>query len=193
MTRLDMNSICENIIELQKERQTVVIAIDGRCGAGKTTLAKNLQKVLNANLISMDHFFLQPHQRTEKRLATPGENIDYERFITEVLIPLKKEKSFTYRPFDCHQNNFTQSIYVPIKPITIIEGSYSCHPELFNEYDLHIFLTINPQEQLKRIKNRNGDQVCKLFQDKWIPLEEKYFSAYNIEERCEIKFDTSEL
>ena len=71
---------------MQKEAP-LVIAIDGRCAAGKTTLAARLKDERNCNVIHMDHFFLQQEQRTEKRLKEPGGNVDYERFVKEVILP----------------------------------------------------------------------------------------------------------
>ena len=78
--------------------QPYVIAIDGRCGSGKTTLATQLSERLGANLIHMDDFFLRPEQRTPERLATPGENIDHERFLSEVLLPLRQGSVFFLPP-----------------------------------------------------------------------------------------------
>ena len=49
----------------------------------------------------MDDFYLQPHQRTEERLAEPGGNVDRERFLQEVLIPLHEGHDAVYRVFDC--------------------------------------------------------------------------------------------
>ena len=38
----------------------VLVAIDGRCAAGKTTLAASLQAQLGCNVFHMDDFFLRP-------------------------------------------------------------------------------------------------------------------------------------
>ena len=40
-----------------REKRPFVIAIDGRCASGKTTLAGRLQKEIDCNIIHMDHFF----------------------------------------------------------------------------------------------------------------------------------------
>ena len=50
----------------------VVIAIDGRAGAGKTTFANELADLLCGEIVPMDHFFLPPELRTEERLAEAG-------------------------------------------------------------------------------------------------------------------------
>ena len=67
----------------------LLVAIDGRCGAGKTTLASFLQNKIEATVFHMDDFFLRPEQRTAERLNTPGGNVDRERLESEVLIPLR--------------------------------------------------------------------------------------------------------
>ena len=59
--------------------------------------------------------------------------------------------------------------------MTSIEGSYACHPRLRRSYDLRIFLTVDRQEQLERIRKRNGEEREEMFERIWIPLEERYF------------------
>ena len=66
----------------------LVIAIDGKCATGKTTLAARLASGLDADVIHMDDFFLPPAKRTQQRLSEPGGNVDYERFMEEVLLQL---------------------------------------------------------------------------------------------------------
>ena len=61
---------------------------------------------------------------------------------------------------------------------------------LWEGYDLHIFLTVQPTEQLRRIAIRNGQQGLKVFRERWIPLEERYFSAFSVQQRCELCFAT---
>ena len=56
-----------------------IIAIDGRCCAGKTTLAAKLKEQNGWSVFHMDDFFLQPKQRTKERLAQPGGNVDYDK------------------------------------------------------------------------------------------------------------------
>jgi len=176
------------LIEIEILRQMsrhLLIAVDGRCAAGKTTFASHLQKACGCNVIPMDHFFLRPQQRTSERLAEPGGNVDYGRFLREVLLPIKQQKSLTYQPYDCHNMEMADAIRVESNPINVIEGSYSCHPLLLKLYDLRIFMTINEAEQMRRIKNRNGEEEAAAFKDQWIPLEESYFSAFSIKESCD--------
>ncbi len=168
-----------------------IIAIDGRCCAGKTTLSNQLQKCLECTVFHMDDFFLRPSQRTAERYEKAGENVDHERFFSEILLPLKSgEKTITFSPFDCKKQELSPPVSVNVTPIVIVEGSYSLNPSLWEYYDLRVFLTITPEKQKERILTRNGEQNAKTFLDRWIPLEEKYFLRLNVKDRCDIVFET---
>lgn len=185
-----INNIPENIFK-EKSSRPFLIAIDGRCAAGKSTLASLLGQRLKCNIFHMDDFFLQPHQRTEERLKEAGGNVDRERFVKEVLKPLSEGDNVVYRPFDCGTMGFSAAVEAPYRQIGVIEGSYSCHPELWDFYGIHVFLNVRPEEQLRRIEKRNGAN-CEMFKNKWIPLEERYFEEFGIMERCELIFETDD-
>ena len=167
------------------DKTSVVIAIDGRCASGKSTFAAQLAQRYHWNLIHMDDFFPRPEQRTSARLSQPGGNVDYERVRGEVLEPLRMGKTVCYQPFDCHSMLLQSPVTLPRRRVTLIEGSYACHPELWNFYDLRVFLTVAPDVQAERILHRNGSAYAQIFRERWIPMEEDYFSAYGIEQRCD--------
>ena len=75
-----------------------------------------------------------------------------------MLEPLRAGKDCSYRPYDCKQQKLAEPVAVRQDRLIVVEGSYSCHPTLWERYDLHVFLTVNPQEQLRRIERRNGSQ-----------------------------------
>ena len=183
-----VQDIKEAINCLLEEKSCVYIAIDGRCGAGKSTLAEALQRELGCEVAHMDDFFLRPKQRTAERLKKPGENVEHERFLTEVLIPYKKGEEFTYRPYDCHIQALREPVRVVPGRVLVVEGAYSCHDTLRNLYDLHIFLDVEPRVQLERIAARNGTEATRRFEELWIPLEEKYFAAFDVQKHCELQF-----
>lgn len=167
-----------------------IISIDGRCASGKTTLAHLLSDIYDCNVFSMDDFFLQPHQRTKERLARPGENVDHERFKEEILIPLSRHEDVKFSKFDCSTMSIQPSILIPYKPMNIIEGSYSMHSDLQKYYDFSIFLTLYKEEQILRLKKRNPNMINN-FIHRWIPLEEAYFNAFSISDKCNIQINTS--
>lgn len=170
--------------------ENILVVIDGRCAAGKTTLAAALQEKTGANLVHMDDFFLRPEQRSRERLLQPGGNVDYERFEAEVLKPLKEHIGFSYAPFDCHTMQLKGKTTVFPSRVTIVEGSYSCHPALEAYYDVKIFLSVDEEKQKSRILERNGEDALNVFLQKWIPLEENYFEKCAVKERCDMCFVT---
>ena len=163
-------------------KRPFLIAIDGPCGSGKSTLGASLAKELNASLFHMDDFFLQPHQRTEERLSEPGGNVDYERFKEEVLDHIADADGVTFRPFSCSKWQLTDAVTVPYNDIVLVEGSYSHHPYFKDAYNVKIFLEISLEEQKKRIIARDGEAIWPMFEEKWIPMENRYFETFKISE-----------
>ena len=116
---------------LLREKGRAVIAIDGRCGSGKTTLAGLLAARWDCTLLHADDFFLRPEQRTPARLAQPGGNFDRERFYAEALAPLLAGRDALYRPYDCHAGCLQPPVAAPLRPVILAEWSYCCHPDLW--------------------------------------------------------------
>jgi uridine kinase len=189
MNNKKTETILQKINQIKAPDRRVIAAVDGRCASGKTTLANELQIRTECTVFHMDDYFLRPEQRTENRLNTPGGNVDRERFLEEILIPLSNgEKEITYRKFDCETMTLKPPVTVIPKDVVIVEGAYSCHPELSGFYDIRIFLSVSREEQIKRLKQRNKEQDVKTFLEKWIPMEEAYFEEFDIEKTCDLKF-----
>ncbi|NLI61123.1 MAG: hypothetical protein GX375_06815 [Clostridiales bacterium] len=176
------------IDSLMKEESPVLVAIDGNSGAGKSTLANILGQVYDCNIFHMDDFFLRPELRTEKRLREVGGNVDYIRFYDQVIKGLQGGKEFKYQPYNCQTMSLEAPINVQPKKLNIIEGVYSMHPTLIQNYHLRVFLGINPEEQSRRILERNGQVMHKRFINEWIPMEDKYFEAMDIRSKSHLVF-----
>ena len=188
-----LGDVIGKLLELSGEKTPVLAALDGRCAAGKTTLANALGARYGWSLVHMDHFFLRPEQRTPERLETPGENVDHQRFLEEVLRPIREGRSVCYRPFDCHTLSMAPPVRVEPGRVTLVEGAYCCHRSLWPYYDLRAFLTVEPALQRERILARNGPEGLRVFQEKWIPLEEAYIAAQELERRCDFLLDAGGL
>lgn len=182
-----IDPIKEKILDLKsKGSGPILIGIDGRCASGKTTLAEELARTLDCEVIHADDFYLRKEQRTISRLKEPGGNFDRERMIKEVFGPLHNESSIQYRTFDCSTMLFTETHKIQDISVLIIEGAYSLHPSLREFYDLKIFVDIDPIAQHIRICRRNGHEWAEVFQYRWIPLEEKYIEACDVKSIADI-------
>ncbi|WP_160690403.1 uridine kinase [Clostridium sp. C2-6-12] len=182
------------IIEcLYKEKKELLIAIDGRCGGGKSTLGKIIQESFNCNIFHMDDFFLPLEMRTTERLTEAGGNVHYERFKEEVLIPLKNQEQVIYKRYLCKNWAFDQPIKFERKSLNIVEGSYSLHPTLRGYYDYKIFIDVAENVQHERILKRNGKEKFQDFLNKWIPMEEYYFKELSIKSHCDLIVETGSI
>jgi len=180
-------ALLQRIDALLAGRSHVTVAIDGRCGAGKSTLAGYLGDRYPARVTHTDDFFLPPELRTPERLAEPGGNLHYERFRAEVMDRLAGD--IAYRRFDCRTGELLPPVTLPYTGLDVIEGAYCLHP-YFGEYaDIRVFLSLNYEERLRRIAGRCGEGRLQRFVREWIPLEEAYFAACRVERRCEFRYN----
>jgi uridine kinase len=171
---------------LENNSGVTVLAIDGRCGAGKSSIAALLAERTGGGIVCMDDFFLPAELRTAERYATPGGNIHHERFVLEVLPFLRSGAGFTYRVFDCNKMDYNGVREITPSSLRIIEGAYSHHPVLGDYMDVRVFSDVDSVVQYGRIKERSGSEAAALFIKKWIPLEEAYLNAYSIREKADM-------
>lgn len=173
------------VARAQEHQPQVLLCIDGPCGSGKSTMARQLVRITDAACISMDDFYTPHPMKTPERLAQPGGNADAERLLSEFLLPWRKAGCGSYRPYLCAEDRFGDPIEVPRRPLTILEGSYSLLPDIAAMADIRVFLTIDGHEQQRRLLAREGAEGFQNFQQKWIPLEKAYHAAFSLpDEQC---------
>jgi len=173
-------------------KERVTVAIDGNCAAGKSTLAALLQEVYACNVFRADDFFLQPYQRTPERFSEPGGNLDRERFAAEILKPLQLGQPFSYRPYSCRTQELDEAVVVEHNRLNVVEGVYCMHPYFGESYDIKVFMELEEGEQNRRLMERSPN-MYERFVNEWIPLENKYFEAFQIPQKCELRFNTGEM
>lgn len=170
----------------------VRLAVEGGSASGKSTLGQLLADVYHCTVFHMDDFFLRPEQRTAERFAEPGGNVDRERVLSEILLPLSRGQDIVYRRFDCATMTLCKPLHVTPTPLTVIEGAYSMHPALSPYYDMSVFLDVSPNLQRRRIEIRNTPPMAQRFFEEWIPLETRYFEHFNIKNHCTLTVSVTE-
>ena len=181
-----LDETAARVAALQKARPCTLVAIDGGSCSGKTTFAARLGERLNANVFHMDDYFLPPHMRTPERLVAPGGNVDAERFLQEVLLPLQRGETVYSRRYDCHKDVLLPPAEYPQRIVSIAEGAYSLRPDLAAYYDLRIFCRVESASQMERVLARNGSRQAEIFRTRWIPMENAYFAAFGVESSCDL-------
>ena len=181
-----------SLLEAHPERP-VLIALDGRCGSGKTTLAVQLAEQFPGSAVfHTDDYYLPPAQRIRNWAETPCANMDLTRLREEVLVPAQAGAAVRSRAYSCREGAYLPEQCVPPAPLYILEGSYSHHPILAGFYDLKVFITCSKKEQARRLQAREGERY-ENFVRRWIPLEEAYFAQCRIEALADRLWDTTNL
>lgn len=180
------------IEELLKQKKSLVIGIDGRCGSGKTTLSEQIRERFACRLFHMDDYYLPMEQRECSWKEHACANMDIDRMLEEVVKPSYLGRTVIYTPYSCRKRAYGTSREYPWEMLTVIEGSYALHPKLYKYYDLTVFLTCDSTVQEKRLSAREGERIG-LYKELWIPLEEMYRKEFLVDEKADIRFDTGNI
>ena len=193
MISTTFSSLAETISSLlsASPSRPVLIALDGRCGSGKTTLAAQLaERFPDSAVFHTDDFYLPPADRVDGWEHIPCANMDLARLSREVLAPARDGDAVCYRAYSCREGAYLPAKSIVSKPLFLVEGSYSHHPLLAENYDLRVFVTCSQEEQARRLQAREGKRYPNFVQ-RWIPLEEGYFAQYHIETHADLVLDTT--
>lgn len=128
------------------------IAIDGRGGSGKSTLSKRIHETFREFILLPGDDYFEP--------VNDGVVWGYfndERFIKDVVNPLKTGDSFIYRPFDWHTEPHITDIPITINKGLILERCYSFSFDL--DWDVKIWVE-TPKEicMARGLKRENMEQ-----------------------------------
>lgn len=169
---------------INKTKDYSITSLEGKCTAGKSTITKELEN--KYTVINIDDFFLSMNKKTKDRLEEIGGNIDYE-LVKENLLKIKEawknnKQELEYTVFDCSkQEYYTKKI--TLKNKVILEGVYSYHKYFNDLIDYLAYLQVDQNTQIKRVSNRT---LKDRFINEWIPLENRYFYFYKLEDICDI-------
>ena len=180
--------IIDIILQMKENIPRLLVTLDGPCATGKTTLAERIAETVQAFVLHTDDFVIPHAQKTPERLAVPGGNCDAERLRDEVLIPWKTGKAARYRRYDFMNDRMRPEETLPEScRILILEGSYCNLPVIRAYADARLFLTAEWETRLRRLQQRESPESLQGFFKRWIPLEDAYFTAYDLpDEGCMI-------
>jgi uridine kinase len=174
-----LNKIKQNILakKLPNDFPVKIVAIDGRGGAGKSTLAEGLAKELNAEILHTDDF------------ASWEDTMGWwPLFIKEVIEPIKAgAKILSYKRSSWAPDHHPEPVKdQPVTPIMILEGVRSSRKEL-RPYITYTIWVETPKELcLKRGLERDGQDKLEQWQ-KWFTEEDKYIARDNPRAHADIE------
>jgi uridine kinase len=142
-----------------------IIAIDGRGGAGKSTLAEKLAKELNAEILHTDDF------------ASLEDSVNWwPDFNKEVIEPIESgSKTLSYKRSSWAPEPVKDQ---PVTSIMILEGLRSSRLESRPYLSYAIWVETPKELCLKRGLERDGQDALPKWQ-KWIAEEDEYITRNN--------------
>lgn len=182
----ELSSIEQTIISEIHKRATpnkpFLVALDGRSGVGKSTIAERLGKELNATIVDADKFYSGGDDAYwDKRAAEQkvAEVIDWRRLKSEVLEPLLAGKTAEYHPFDFKNWSGLSEELITLQPsdIIILDGAYSSRPELSDIIDLSVLIEVpDDLNRRQRLIKREGESYMSNWHSHWDSAEDYYFT-----------------
>lgn len=160
-----------------KEKQILLIAIDGPGGSGKSFFTDNLSKYLsNCQIIHFDDFYYERNSNHHNQ-SKIGSSFDWNRLENEILIPLNEGSIAYYQKYDWIKDKVYGKYEVKAEGIILIEGIYSCRKEIRHYYDLSIWIEVDYNIRLKRGVERDGESMKYKWISKWMPKENEYITS----------------
>lgn len=170
---------------------SILVALDGRSGTGKSSIAKELAEQLDGLVIISDDFWVGGSDE-EWRKKSPKEKsetaIDWKRLRTQVLEPLLKGKPASWKTFNWEKGEGLsfETIHADPKKLIILDGAYSARPELQDLIDLSILVeTRNDHTRRERLLKREGKDFMRNWHSIWDESEDHYFQTV----RPKVSFD----
>lgn len=180
-----VNKLLSRLVALHAAGPTVLVAIDGAGGSGKSFLARSVARELAAAgtpvaVVHFDDFFLLSGQRT------PGSpSFDWRRLRDEVLAPLGRGEPARYARYDWSRDELSGTTEVPPGRVVLVEGVFTCRRELADLYDLRVWVDCPRGLRLARGLARDGEEARERWERDWMPAEDRYVEAHRPSERAD--------
>ena len=172
------------LLDLCNSKERPIIAIDGPAGAGKTTLARELNLALSlemsVNVVHMDDLY----DGWDNALGK-----DLTKVLTYITDQHKQKKSAKIDKYNWTSSSFEDSEELPPADFLILEGVGSGDMAIQDDLAALIWIDIDPEIGVKRVIERDGAQVANEMR-KWLGTQEEYFSQHSTREKADFILTT---
>ncbi len=166
----------DQVIALVRDARTdtrpgpVVVAIDGRSGAGKTELARAVgHRLPGARVLSLEDAYR----------GWSGLRAGVEAVAAGVLAPLARGEAGALRPYDWHAGRLGEPLAVPVPEVLVLEGcgagSAPCAPYV----DVLVWVEAPEPVRHARVRDRDGDYWAEHWQ-RWAHQEEELLAERDV-------------
>lgn len=181
----DQDAIDAVVAAIGRHRQArdtpLLVALDGRSGVGKSTLATAIAEAIEVAVVSSDDFYVEPVGGWAERSAAEKADgcIDWRRLRTEALEPLLAGRAAVYSPFDFAAafGLAAQTVRVEPAPVILLDGVYAGRPELADLVDLAVLVEMTDERaRRERLLLREGPGFMDGWHALWDEAEDHYFT-----------------
>jgi uridine kinase len=189
----DITKLLDLVARTRVAGSTLLVAIDGLGGAGKSTLAAQLGDALDgAAIVAVDDFY-RPVAEPERGRLTPQDAydryFDWARLRDEVLAPLSAGAPSRYRRHDWVTNTLAEWHEIEPGGAVIAEGVYCTRPELRPHFDVTVFVETPREQRLARMLDRMYDDVA--WVERWMAAEDWYLENVRPGDHVDLVVDGS--
>lgn len=158
---------------------TVVVAIDGPAGSGKSSLAALVSARLSAPIVHMDDLF----PGWDGLAAAPA------LLTAQVLAPLQRSEPAAFRRFDWAADRFAELVPVPPDDYLVVEGC-GCSVGVARQYaTVRVWLDAEHDERMRRGIARDGDMFAPHW-ERWARQEQAMYEADRTAAHAHLTFRT---
>lgn len=158
-------------------RNTRLVAIDGRGGAGKSSLAAWLASQVHGTVIHVDDF---------GRPGEPYDGWDWHRLRSQVLEPLRADLDCRYQRYDWTTDALGEWVDLRARGIVIVEGVTVLREALGDPWDLKVWVETPYDLRLERGVERDGESERETWTTWWMPQEDTYVERESPMTRADI-------
>ncbi|MGA7206509.1 MAG: chorismate-binding protein [Specibacter sp.] len=162
----------------------VIIAVDGRSGAGKTTVALELAALLRRHR-TVSLFHLEDIYPGWDGLAD-----GVSRFVGSVLEPLQHGRQAQWTAWDWAAGNDGASRITAAADVVLVEGVGAAHASALPFVDVVVWVEAPTPQRKQRALDRDGDTYAP-FWDRWAAQEELLFAGGEAAAAADIVVDGS--
>lgn len=167
-----------------KNGRFFTIAIDGRGGCGKSTLAELLQSKFPDFIVLNGDDYFEPIDD-----PVVWGNFNDDRFARDVVMPLKDGNSFLYRPYDWHAEPHITDQKIEVAEGFCLERCYSFAFDL--DWDVKIWVETPKDICLERglaRENMPREKIIPAWKI-WQQQEDDYIRDFKPQEKADIVID----
>ncbi len=178
------DTVVFEISRLLQRKNPVLIALDGRSGTGKSTIAQAIASRVAGTIVVSDDFYSGGNDHAWSGLSASEkveQVIDWQGMRAQVLEPLLANKPASWHPLDFQPEIGwigwkEETVTLEPAPVILVDGVYSARPELADLVDLAVLVEADDEARRKRLVIREGQAFMQRWHQLWDAAEEYYFT-----------------